>query len=172
MSSHPGLIDEQTFAAFLAELVKGATLHKAALKAGWRWRVMQKRIMDMADEGWPELFQEAWQERQAKLEEKVDDRVEALVMKDDPAPSTVALWAKRFHPGYREKTQLEVSGPGGSPIPVAQRSMVIDAGEVLRILQEAGVADGSPELAAGPALLPARTGTEAGGVPAGEPDEA
>lgn len=153
---HPAFVDDTIFARFLAELAKGRTPYQAADLVGFKWTTIRNRIKDMADEGWPELFAEAWEERREHIERKVDSRVEALVMSDDPAPSTVALWAKRHHPGYREKTQVELSGPDGMPIPVAQKSMVIDLAEVARILRDAGVdLDGPAELVSGSRVLPA-----------------
>lgn len=153
---HPGLITDDDFQAFLDRLAGSKTgsmtLTHAARLGGFTWPNFRHRIG--GDPGWRDRFEQVWQERQQQLADRVDDRIDKLVMQDDPAPSTVALWAKRHNPAYRDK--VEVSGPAGGAIPVETRTMNVDLAEVARIMREAGVIEPEPDRPVPrPELLPA-----------------
>lgn len=119
-AKHPVLFrDSGDFDTFIAEIENGSTLSKAAEAVGFKW-VTVKRMIQSRDD-LQERFAQAWDTRSQRIADQVDDRVEEIVYKDNPPPATVALWAKRHNPAYREK--LEVSGEGGGPIKVmAQES--------------------------------------------------
>lgn len=159
-SVHPATVTDQCLATFFERLEKGDTPYQASLVVGWKWPTIKRRI-EIDDTGeLRQRFAEAWDTRRDAIERKVDDRVESLVMAEEPAPSTVALWAKRWHPGYREKTQVELSGPDGAPLQVESRSMTVDLAEVARIMRDAGVLEGEPRRdVPGPVVLSAHADT-------------
>lgn len=110
---------EEMFEEVIAKIEQGQTIEKAMNGSGHNSRTFYNWLKNRP--AWKDRYAEARQVHAQVNADRVDSRVEELVMKDDPAPSTVALWAKRHNPAYREK--LEVSGEGGGPIKVmAQES--------------------------------------------------
>lgn len=69
-------------------------------------------------------------------ETQVDDVVERRALEPDSPPAILGMWAKRHHPGYRDKQQLEVTGEDGGPVVVEDRSASLV--EVVRVLRTMG----------------------------------
>lgn len=157
---HPALIEPEDINRFLDAVRAGETLVKAAAAANFSLSAIRNRIE--RDDQLSERYALARQEGAVAKASQVDTRVEELVYAENPAPSTVALWAKRYHPGYRDK--VEVVGAYTGPQTAEKRAMVVDLREIATVLRESGItkltletaeADGSPEDVSGVGLLPA-----------------
>lgn len=159
---HPGLIDAQDVRTFLDAVRAGDTQTNAAKKAGWSL-VQLRRKLDRDDDLAKE-FADARQTGALARADTVDQRFDEWI--DDPkcAPALRIVWAKRWHPGYREK--IEVSGAYVAPQGVKQSEWQLDMAKVAAVLAEAGVkigltiepaegADGPSDDVPGPGLLPA-----------------
>lgn len=109
---HPALVRE-LFDEIIDKISQGETVTEAmrgtAHNAASFYRWVQSRPE------WSQRFAEARQLGAQVNADKVDKRVEELVYQDQPAPGTVALWAKRHNPAYRDKLELDVSTNDARP---------------------------------------------------------
>lgn len=66
----------------------------------------------------------------------VDDKVEAWALADDADVPVRLAWMKRWNQAYRERSQVEMSGPEGGPVQVEDRSASL--AEIAAVLRASG----------------------------------
>lgn len=145
----------------------GKTVRTAAAMIG---RSEATIYTHLRSEVYLEEYAEARQAGVLSKADQVDDRMEELAYADTPAPAIVTAWAKRHHPGYRDKQQVELTGPDGGPAEIVVRH---DPAELVAMLQEVGLVrsiDAEALDGAEPAaILPARSDAAADDRPDSRP---
>lgn len=71
-----------------------------------------------------------------------DEAGAPVAFRSDVSDSQKQFWARRWQPAYGNNTTVELSGPGGRPIEVEDRSATL--ADVLAVLHAVGATDGSP----------------------------
>lgn len=140
----------------------GKTCWEAAQQLGLPLSAFKSRT---ADPVWYEQIKEREETCRAAM---VDKRTEEIVARPDPPQAIFTAWQKANHPGYREKTQIEVTGSVGHEV-----EMVVTLGDILKVERESQGLDlglGPPDQGQGalpgtPELLPAPAEREAGSLP-------
>lgn len=149
-----GTGDPKVRAEFLEDIANGETQASAAAKHKLNARSFRSRAQ--TDEEFGQAFAAAKNEGAAERAELVDKRFDEWVLEQDCAPALRIVWAKRWNPAYRERQQLEVSGPGGAPIEL-EGKRVTSLAEVFEFAQAigAGLANGIGAPTSRDALPPA-----------------
>ncbi len=159
MKAHPALIDEQEIAVFLDAVRAGDTQTVAARKAGWSLNALKRRLTK--DEKLSERYADAKGTGTHARADLVDERFDGWVDDDKCAPALRIVWAKRWHPGYRER--IEVAGTYGGTSRAGNEEWHVDMRKVIEGLVEAGARvtiepaeeNGPAEDVSGPPLLTA-----------------
>ena len=134
MMAHPGLIEATDLERYFDAIRKGETLVKAAAAANFSLSALRNRIA--RDPKLQEREAEARNEGAIVKAAQVDTKIEELVYVENPNASIVLGWAKRYHPGYREK--VEVVGAYQPQGPAKDDDWRLDMGKVMAGLVEAG----------------------------------
>jgi len=145
----------------LSALVEaGHTLHESAKIIGLPLSAFKRQNAD------PEWFAQIAERAETVRAGLIDEQIDNLASKSDPSPQIVLARAKAYHPAYREKQQIEISGT------VQHEQKVVSLGDILDLADELGIERsqlGTRSRAALPGaqeLLPAPADRQAGAVPA------
>lgn len=115
-------ITRKQIATFLERVAAGDTHTEAAAAAGAAspspFYARADRNDLVYDEVFAIAFREAIDAGAVYRRDDVDELVATRAKAPDATTADVALYAKRWHPGYREKTTHEHVGIGGGPVEV------------------------------------------------------
>lgn len=129
-----GTGDPKVRAEFLEDIASGESQASAAAKHKLDARSFRSRAQ--TDEEFAQAFAEAKNEGASERADLVDKRFDEWVLEPDCAPALRIVWAKRWHPAYREAARVEHTGPGGGPVQIEDRSASLQ--EVARVLEAVG----------------------------------
>src|SRR6266498_5844685 len=149
---------------FLERIAAGDTFAQAAEAVGTKPGAFYSRTTKgnaVYDPVFAEALGDALQERALLKADVVDEKFDAWIQSDECAPALRLAWAKRWHPAYREKQQVEVTGAGGGAVEVAVEhdyGRLVDKLERYRLLPRGSAAAFEAETvdAGDRGLLPSR----------------
>jgi len=96
---------EQQYQAWEKAIDEGDSPYAAAQKAGTTLSRLKDRKY-----GDPERYHRGMELSRERRAAAVDRRMDSLAERPEPSPALVTAWAKANHDGYRDKTQIEVTG--------------------------------------------------------------
>src|SRR6266542_460371 len=120
----------------LAALVEaGHSLHESAKIIGQPLRAFKRQNAD------PEWFAQIEERAETVRAGLIDEQVDALATRPEPSPQIVLARAKAYHPAYRDRQQIEISGQIQHEAKVVSLGAVVELASKLGILDELRLAD-------------------------------